>query len=87
MADIELGNDGDRGDRPDRLEAEPMAGMAFEAERFGMAGGRGDALELVPMPGPDASQILGGLAIGAGVKLDHRAPAPAPGRAEAGRDR
>ena len=39
MADIELNDRRDRGDRPDGVEGEPVAGVALEAERVGV--GRG----------------------------------------------
>ena len=36
MADVELGDGGDGGDRPHRVEGQAVAGMAFEAERLGL---------------------------------------------------
>ena len=81
MADIELDDRRDRGDRPDRVEGEAVAGMAFEAERLGMRRRR----RRCGRAGAARSRALG-LAIGAGVQLDDVRRRP-PARHRAGADR
>jgi len=66
MADIELDDGRDRGDRRDRVEAEPVAGMAFEPDRLGMRRSAHDPRQLVFSGGAF------GVAIAAGMQLDHR---------------
>src|SRR5580704_1030411 len=71
MPDIELDDRRDRGDRPDRIEAKPVTGVAFEAERVGVARRRDDALKLT-LALRRGLLVLSSFAIGTGMKLDHR---------------
>src|SRR6266849_3187973 len=66
MADIELDDGGNGGDRPDRLVAEAVPGMAFEADRLGMRSGGDDPLQL---PLARSTRCV---AISAGMQLDDR---------------
>ena len=67
MADVQL-DDGRNGrNRRHGVEAEAMTGMAFQPNGFGMGCGDPDTVELA-----QAGGVIFGIAVGAGVKFDHR---------------
>ena len=68
MANVELDDLGNGSDRAHIGEAQPMARMALEAHLRGVAGGAAQAVEL------GRPRLRRGVAIGAGVQLDHRCP-------------
>jgi hypothetical protein len=69
MPDVELDDRRDRRDRRDAVEADAMAGMAFEADRRGMGGGILQTPQLALRVG--GGRILAPcLAEGAGMELD-----------------
>src|SRR5476649_2310676 len=71
MANIELDDRRDGGDRADGIEAEPVASMAFEPGRLGMGGGIDDALQLAARR--LAARVLRpGVAEGTDMELDDR---------------
>src|SRR6185437_12073635 len=65
VADIQLDNRRDRGHRTDRVEAQSVTGVTFEAKLLRLGGGALQARELLGAGG------AGGVAISAGMKLDH----------------
>ena len=66
MADIELADLRDRGDRDDIVERQAVAGMRLDAVLGGKRGGIGDSLEL------GRTRVAVEFAIAAGMNLDDR---------------
>ena len=70
MADVELGQLGDGGDRHDIVEGQAMAGMRLDAVLGGQRGGVGNALQF------GGAFLALDMGVAAGVELDHRRAEP-----------
>src|SRR4051812_8365279 len=66
MADVELGNLRDGGDRHDIVERQSMAGVRFDAVLYAERGAVGDALQLY------RALLAVDMGVAAGVELDDR---------------
>ena len=70
VADVELGDLRDGGDRLDIVEGEAVAGMGLDAVLDGERGGVGDAAQLL------GARLALGMGVAAGVELDDRRAEP-----------